>query len=46
MDMLTVLNEQGATILMVTHSPAHAQRAHRIVNFLDGRIVPDVNGAL
>jgi putative ABC transport system ATP-binding protein len=39
MDMLTTLNEQGATILMVTHSPSHARRAHRIVNFLDGRIV-------
>jgi putative ABC transport system ATP-binding protein len=46
MDMLTTLNEQGATILMVTHSPAHARRAHRVVNFLDGRIVPDVTEAL
>jgi hypothetical protein len=24
---------------MVTHSPTHAARAHRIVNLLDGRIV-------
>jgi putative ABC transport system ATP-binding protein len=40
MDMLTTLNEQGATILMVTHSHSHAQRAHRIVHMLDGRIVP------
>jgi putative ABC transport system ATP-binding protein len=39
MDMLTTLNEQGATIMMVTHSHAHAQRAHRIVHMLDGRIV-------
>src|SRR5262245_34252878 len=39
MDMLTTLNEQGATIMMVTHSPAHAERAHRIVNMLDGRVV-------
>ena len=39
MDMLTTLNEQGATILMVTHSHAHAERAHRIVHMLDGRIV-------
>jgi putative ABC transport system ATP-binding protein len=39
MEMLSALNEQGATILMVTHSPAYAQRAHRIVNMLDGRIV-------
>jgi len=39
MDMLTTLNEQGATIMMVTHSLNHAQRAHRIVHMLDGRIV-------
>ncbi len=38
--MLQTLNEQGATILMVTHSPEHAARAHRIVNMLDGRIAP------
>ena len=37
--MLTTLNEQGTTVLMVTHSPSHAARAHRIVNLLDGRIV-------
>jgi putative ABC transport system ATP-binding protein len=46
MDMLTTLNEQGATIMMVTHSPTHAERAHRIVNMLDGRVVPDVSSAL
>jgi putative ABC transport system ATP-binding protein len=40
MSMLNTLNEQGATILMVTHSPSHAERAHRIVNLLDGRVVP------
>ncbi len=37
--MLTTLNEQGTTVLMVTHSPSHAARAHRIVNLLDGRVV-------
>ncbi len=37
--MLTTLNEQGTTVLMVTHSPGHAARAHRIVNLLDGRVV-------
>jgi putative ABC transport system ATP-binding protein len=42
MDMLTTLNEQGATILMVTHSPTHAERAHRMINMLDGRVVPNV----
>jgi len=46
MDMLTTLNEQGATILMVTHSPTHAQCAHRVINMLDGRVVPDVSNAL
>jgi putative ABC transport system ATP-binding protein len=39
MGMLKILNDQGATILMVTHSPSHAERADRIVNLLDGRIV-------
>jgi putative ABC transport system ATP-binding protein len=46
MDMLTTLNEQGATILMVTHSPTHAKAAHRVINMLDGRVVPDVSNAL
>jgi putative ABC transport system ATP-binding protein len=40
MSMLDQLNKQGTTILMVTHSPSHADRAHRIVNLLDGRVVP------
>ncbi|HLF11621.1 MAG TPA: ABC transporter ATP-binding protein [Gammaproteobacteria bacterium] len=39
MNMLKTLNDQGATILMVTHSPHHAERAHRIVNLLDGKVV-------
>jgi len=46
MDMLTTLNQQGATVLMVTHSPSHAQRAHRVVNFLDGRVVPELQQAI
>jgi len=37
MDMLEALSEQGTTILMVTHSPANAGRAHRIVTMRDGR---------
>jgi len=39
MNMLCILNEQGATVLIATHSPNHAKFAHRIVNLLDGRIV-------
>jgi putative ABC transport system ATP-binding protein len=41
MDMLTTLNQQGTTVLMVTHSHAHADRASRILNMLDGRLVSD-----
>ncbi len=41
MDMLTTLNQQGTTILMVTHSHAHAGRASRILGMLDGRLVSD-----
>jgi putative ABC transport system ATP-binding protein len=46
MELLSTLNEQGATIIMVTHSPAHARCAHRTINMLDGRIVPDLAGTL
>ncbi len=41
MQLLTNLNEQGTTILMVTHSHSHAEYAHRIVNLLDGKIVTE-----
>jgi putative ABC transport system ATP-binding protein len=46
MDMLTTLNEQGATVVMVTHSPSHAERANRLVNLLDGRVVPNLAEAI
>jgi putative ABC transport system ATP-binding protein len=39
MGMLQTLNEQGSTIVMVTHSPTDASKAHRIIDMLDGRIV-------
>lgn len=39
MGMLDTLNQQGTTILMVTHSYEHASRAQRIVNMVDGRVV-------
>jgi putative ABC transport system ATP-binding protein len=39
MGLLTELNEAGTTVIMVTHSLAHAEYAHRIVNMLDGAIV-------
>jgi putative ABC transport system ATP-binding protein len=41
MRMLRALNQEGATIVMVTHSPAHADYAGRVVNMLDGRILQE-----
>ena len=39
MDLLAELNEEGTTIVMVTHSQRDASYAHRIVNMLDGFLV-------
>jgi putative ABC transport system ATP-binding protein len=45
MRMLSDLNENGTTIIMVTHSPAYAEYSHRIVHLFDGQIVSeDLNG--
>ncbi|HTT82996.1 MAG TPA: ABC transporter ATP-binding protein [Rhizomicrobium sp.] len=41
MQLLTELNEEGTTVLMVTHSHPHAEYAHRIVNLFDGAIVSE-----
>ena len=46
MDILTSLNTEGATIVMVTHSPAHADIARRRIDMLDGRIVSSVARAI
>ncbi|GAO38934.1 putative ABC transporter ATP-binding protein [Sphingomonas changbaiensis NBRC 104936] len=39
MRMLQKLNAEGSTIVMVTHSPAHADYAGRVVNMLDGKVL-------
>src|SRR5210317_78880 len=41
MEMLRTLNNEGTTIVMVTHSPAHADYARRTVNLFDGHVVTD-----
>ena len=41
MQLLEQLNAEGTTIVMVTHSLSHADRAHRIINLFDGRIVAE-----
>ena len=39
MQLLTDLNEQGTTIIMVTHSEHDARYSHRIIRMLDGQVV-------
>jgi len=39
MDLLERINDEGTTIVMVTHSPECAERAHRQLHVFDGRIV-------
>ena len=41
MQLLEKLNEEGTTIIMVTHSPAHAERAHRVMHLFDGHIIAE-----
>lgn len=42
MDLLTELNKEGTTIVMVTHSMHDSKFAHRVVNLFDGEIVTEV----
>ena len=46
MDLLTELNNEGTTIVMVTHSQKDASVAQRVVNLFDGQIVSDVKNEL
>ena len=41
MELLRSLNAEGTTIVMVTHSPAHADYARRTVNLFDGHVATD-----
>ena len=41
MEMLQSLNDEGTTIIMVTHSPAHADYARRTINLFDGHVVTE-----
>lgn len=43
MALLTELNKEGTTIIMVTHSKHDASFAHRVVNLFDGQIVTSVS---
>ena len=41
MKLLSELNGEGTTIVMVTHSSHDSEYAHRIVNLFDGRVVTE-----
>ena len=40
-NLLTELNKEGTTIIMVTHSDRDASYAHRVVNLFDGQVVTE-----
>ncbi len=41
MNLLTELNKEGTTIIMVTHSERDASFAHRVINLFDGQIISE-----
>ncbi len=41
MNLLTELNNDGTTIIMVTHSPSDADKAHRIIQLFDGHVLTE-----
>lgn len=46
MALLSELNREGTTIVMVTHSQHDASIAHRVINLFDGHVVAQVNDML
>jgi putative ABC transport system ATP-binding protein len=46
MDLLSELNKEGTTIVMVTHSQHDASFSHRIVNLFDGQVVTEVQSKM
>ena len=46
MQLLSELNEEGTTIVMVTHSKHDATYASRIINLFDGQVVDAMNAQL
>lgn len=43
MHLLRQINDEGTTVVMVTHSVEHASQARRVVRLLDGRIEADAS---
>ena len=44
MDLFDTLNENGATIVLITHEPAVGARAKRLRRILDGELLPEEGG--
>lgn len=41
MNLLTTLNSNGTTIVMVTHSPTYAEYGNRVIHLFDGHVVTE-----
>ena len=41
MELLSELNKEGTTIIMVTHSPNDSEYAHRVIHLFDGKVVTE-----
>jgi putative ABC transport system ATP-binding protein len=41
MNLLTELNKEGTTIIMVTHSMHDSEFAHRVINLFDGKVITE-----
>lgn len=44
LNVFTELNNEGVTVLIITHDPSVAQRAKRVVEIRDGRVIADSAG--
>ena len=46
MELLSELNREGTTIIMVTHSQHDSTYAHRVLHLFDGTLVKDLTNKL
>jgi putative ABC transport system ATP-binding protein len=46
MSLLTELNQEGTTIIMVTHSDKDSHYAHRVINLFDGQVVTESQNSI
>lgn len=46
MELFSKLNAEGSTVVLITHAPEVAQKAHRVVSIRDGKILSDVSNSI